>query len=426
MFIDKVKIDLSAGNGGNGAVAWRREKYEPSGGPAGGNGGRGGSIILKVDLSINTLIDFRFKKKFKASNGEIGRGKRQYGKDAKDLIIPVPKGTVVRDAGTGLIIADLSDDDSVFVVAKGGRGGRGNIHFTTSTRQAPNFAEAGKKGQEKTVVLELKMIADVGLLGFPNVGKSTFLSTITAAKPKIADYHFTTIVPNLGVVKIEDGKSFVIADIPGLIEGAHKGVGLGHEFLRHVERTRLLVHILDISGNEGRDPYEDFIKINDELKQYNEILANRPQIVVFNKTDLMDDDEILAYYREKIEALGYKVYYMSAATMKGVEELKYTIWQELSQVGDLEPIFEVVDEYELMLEDNEKPKYEIEFENDIYYVEGDWIEHLLNSTNFGDYDSVSYFQKRLRDIGLIEALRELGAGQDSTVDICGMEFDFFE
>lgn len=426
MFIDKVKIHLKSGNGGNGAVAWRREKYEPSGGPAGGNGGRGGSVIFKVDLSFNTLIDFRFKKKFKAADGENGRNKRQYGKDSKDLIIAVPKGTIVRDVESGLIIADLSEDDSIYVAAKGGRGGRGNIHFTTATRQAPAFAEAGRKGQEREVILELKMIADVGLLGFPNVGKSTFLSTITAAKPKIANYHFTTLSPNLGVVKVEAGKSFVIADIPGLIEGAHEGVGLGHEFLRHVERTKLLVHILDISGDEGRDPFDDFIKINEELEKYNEVLAKRPQIVVFNKTDLMDDEEILAYYREKIEKLGYEVYYMSAATMQGVEQLKYTIWQKLSSIGDLEPIFEVADESELIINDANKPKFEIEIENGIYYVEGDWIELLLNSTNFADYDSSSYFQKRLRDVGLIESLEAMGAGQDDVVIVSGMEFDFFE
>lgn len=426
MFVDKIKILIKSGNGGNGAVAWRREKYEPAGGPAGGNGGRGGSVIFKVDLSTNTLIDFRFNKKFKAKNGEGGRNKRQYGKDSDDLIILVPKGTIIRDAESNVIIADLSEDDSIYVGAKGGRGGRGNIHFTTSTRQAPAFAEAGRFGKEKEVILELKMIADVGLLGFPNVGKSTFLSTITAARPKIADYHFTTLSPNLGVVKIETGASFVIADIPGLIEGAHEGVGLGHAFLRHVERTKLLVHILDISGNEGRDPFEDFIKINEELRKYNEVLARRPQIVVFNKTDLMDDDEILAYYREKVEALGYDVYYMSAATSKGVEQLKYIIWQKLSSIGELEPIFEVIDENLLIEENENKPKYEIEIENGVYYVEGEWIELLLNSTNFGDYDSTSYFQKKLRDIGLIEELEALGACQDSTVSVSGMEFDFFE
>lgn len=426
MFIDKVRIIVKAGNGGDGAVAWRREKYEPAGGPYGGDGGRGGDIYLKVDSTLNTLIDFKFKQKFKAESGENGRGKRQTGKNGEDLFIKVPKGTVIKDIATGEIIADLSDEGDQYLVARGGRGGRGNCRFVTSTRQAPNFSEAGTKGKEREIVLELKLLADVGLLGFPNVGKSTFLSMITAAKPKIANYHFTTLVPNLGVVSIEEGKSFVIADIPGLIEGAAEGVGLGHAFLRHVERTRLLVHILDVSGSEGRDPFEDFNKINEELEKYNERLAKRPQIVVFNKTDLMMDEEIIADYKSKIENLGYEVYTMSAATRQGVDELKYVIWQKLGTIGELEPIFDIVDENSLEIVDEDKPLYEINIENGIYYVEGDWIEKLLYSTNFDDYDSMSYFQKRIRDIGLIEALVERGAGQDDTVVVCGVEFDFFE
>lgn len=426
MFIDKVKIIIKAGNGGDGAVAWRKEKYEPAGGPYGGDGGKGGNVYLKVEPTLNTLIDFKFKKKFKAEPGDNGRGKKQTGKNGENLYIKVPRGTVVKDVDTGKIIADLAEAGDEYLIARGGRGGRGNCQFVSSTRQAPNFAEAGTKGKEREIVLELKLLADVGLLGFPNVGKSTFLSMVTAAKPKIANYHFTTIVPNLGVVSIEEGRSFVIADIPGLIEGAAEGVGLGHAFLRHVERTRLLVHIIDISGCEGRDPFEDFTKINDELKKYNEKLAKRPQIVVFNKMDLMNDDEIVAEYKEKIEALGYETYTMSAATRQGVNELKYVIWEKLSTIGELEPIFDVIDESKIEDIDANKPPYEIAIENGIYYVEGDWIEKLLYSTNFEDYDSMSYFQKRIRDIGLVEALEEKGAGQDDTVVVCGVEFDFFE
>ncbi|MGO1368003.1 MAG: GTPase ObgE [Senegalia sp. (in: firmicutes)] len=425
MFIDKAKIFVKGGNGGHGAVAWRREKYEPSGGPAGGDGGHGGNVILKVDVGLRTLMDLRFKKHFKSESGENGRSKRQYGSKGEDLIINVPAGTIVRDEETGRVIADLTEENHTFTVAKGGRGGKGNAKFATPTRQAPRFAEGGAAGEERWIILELKLLADVGLIGFPNVGKSTLLSIVSAAKPKIANYHFTTINPNLGVVKLNDANDFVIADIPGLIEGAHEGTGLGHEFLRHIERTKVLVHMVDISGQEGRDPIEDFHKINEELKLYNEKLARRPQIVVANKSDLMPNNDKFNDFKEEIEKLGYNVYKLSAATKTGVKDLVYKISNMLKETGDMESLIEVEEDIKTYDSKDEKDII-VKEEDGEYFVEGAIAQKLMDSTNLEDVDSTRYFQKRLRELGIIDRLRELGINEEDSVNICGYEFEFFE
>lgn len=426
MFVDVAKIFVKGGNGGHGAVAFRREKYEPSGGPAGGDGGDGGNVILEVDEGIRTLMDFRYKRHYKAENGENGKSKKQYGKKGKDLILKVPPGTIVKDTETGIVIADLTKKGERFIVAKGGRGGRGNAKFATSTRQAPRFAEAGEKGEERWITLELKLLADVGLVGFPNVGKSTLLSTLTDARPKIANYHFTTLTPNLGVVRISDDSSFVIADIPGLIEGAHMGIGLGHEFLRHVERTRLLVHLIDASGLEGRDPVDDFYKINEELKKYSPKLADKPQIVVANKMDLPQARENFSRIKEEMDKLGYELIPISAATSKGLDELKYAIWNKLKEIGDPEPIVEVVENINFYEFNKNKNKVIVKKEGDKYIVEGDPIEKLINSTNFDDLDSLRHFQKVIRKRGIVDELKELGIKDGEIVSICGYEFEFFD
>lgn len=426
MFIDVVKIYVKAGNGGNGAVAFRREKYEPAGGPAGGDGGNGGNVILQVDSNIRTLMDFRYKKHYKAENGEDGKSKMQYGKKGQDLILKVPQGTIVRDAETNKIIADLTEDGSTFVIAKGGRGGKGNAKFATPTRQAPRFAEGGTKGEERWIILELKLIADVGLVGFPNVGKSTLLSIMTDAKPKIADYHFTTLTPNLGVAELDGGRSFVIADIPGLIEGAHAGVGLGHEFLRHVERTKVLVHLVDVSAREGRDPVEDFYKINEELEKYNPKLAAKPQIVVANKMDILGEGDGYDRLKAEAEKLGLEIYAISAATRQGIKELENAIWNKLQTVGETEPIYDDVDENKIYELTDKKDEIIIRKEDDKYFVEGNQIEKLLNSTNFEDLDSVRYFQRVLKRKGVIDRLKELGVKDQDIVNICGFEFEFFD
>lgn len=426
MFIDKAKIFVKGGNGGHGAVAWRREKYEPSGGPAGGDGGHGGNVVLKVDEGLKTLMDLRYKKHFKANSGENGKSKRQYGKKADDLIIRIPPGTIVKDEETDRVIADLVEDGETFVVAKGGRGGKGNAKFANSTRQAPHFAEGGEKGQQRWIILELKLLADVGLIGFPNVGKSTFLSTVSAAKPKIANYHFTTITPKLGVVKVNDEANFIMADIPGLIEGAHEGTGLGYEFLRHVERTKLLVHIVDISGQEGRDPIEDFHKINEELKKYNEKLSNREQIVVANKIDLPMGKEKFDNFKEEIEKLGYEVYSISSITKEGIKELVYKIWQKLQNIGEVESIFEVEEDRTVYKLPDKDEGVIVRKEDNEYIVEGPVVEKLMDSTNFDDLDSARYFQKRIRDLGVVKKLRGLGITEEDTVNICGYEFEFFD
>lgn len=423
MFIDFAKVSVKAGRGGDGKVAWRREKFEPSGGPFGGDGGNGGSIILKADEGIRTLMDFRYKRSYVGEAGENGRSKKQHGKGGQDIILKVPVGTLIKDEETGGVIVDLNKKDQSFTIAKGGKGGRGNAKFATPTRQAPGFAESGTKGEKRNIILELKLLADVGLIGFPNVGKSTILSTMSAAKPKIANYHFTTLKPNLGVVRIADEKSFVIADIPGLIEGAHEGAGLGHDFLRHIERTRILVHVLDISGSEGRDPLEDFYKINNELKKYNLKLENRPQIIAANKMDITGAEDQLELLKLELESKGYKVYPVSAATLEGIETLKYAIWEELSNI---EEDYETFDEEYLHIEVEKEKPIIVRKENEDYIVEGEFIEKLLNSVYFDDVDSVRYFQSMLRKKGVIDQLKELGIEEGENVIICGNEFEFFE
>lgn len=423
MFVDIAKIHLKAGKGGDGAVAFRREKFEPSGGPFGGDGGDGGSIILKVDDGIRTLMDFKYRKHYNAENGENGRSKKQYGKKGEDLILKVPKGTLVKDGNTGKVIADLKSSGEEIVIVQGGRGGKGNAKFATSTRQAPRFAEGGESGEERLIILELKLIADVGLVGFPNVGKSTLLSKLSAAKPKIANYPFTTLTPNLGVVKIDESKSFVIADIPGLIEGAHEGAGLGHEFLRHVERTKLIVHIIDGSGMDGRIPIDDFYRINEELIKYSPKLAEKPQIVVVNKIDLKETQEWYNDIKNKLSKDNYDVYPISAITSKGLNELKYAIWNRLSNINTSYETFDEPIEHVIVEEDIDK--IIVKLEEGRFIVEGDFIEKLLNSTNFDDIDSLRYFQNTLKKRGVIDKLNNLGVSEGDTVYICGYEFEFF-
>lgn len=421
MFVDKAKIQVKGGNGGHGAVAWRREKFEPSGGPYGGDGGNGGSVIFKADEGLRTLMDFKYQRVYKAEHGENGRTKRQFGKAGEDLIIKVPVGTLIKDAETDTVIADLKHKDDEFVIAKGGRGGRGNAKFATATRQAPSFAEPGTKAEQREVILELKSLADVGLVGFPNVGKSTILSILSAAKPKIANYHFTTLQPNLGVVRVEEGKSFILADIPGLIEGASEGIGLGHDFLRHVERTSVLVHVLDVSGIEGRNPIDDFYQINKELKDYNEKLGSKPQIVCANKMDLPGAEDNLVLLREELEPKGIKIIEVSAGTRQGVEKLKYEIWELLSK-SEIS--------YETYDEDYVEPEIEeegiiVRKEEDEYIVEGRYIERLLESTFFDDRDSLRFFQDAMMRHGVVEKLEELGIEEGEMVNICGYEFEFY-
>ncbi len=421
MFIDIAKIELKAGKGGDGCVSFRREKYEPDGGPYGGDGGDGGSIIFISDESVRTLMDFRYKKHYFAQNGENGRTKKQYGKKGEDLIIKVPIGTLVKDYETDKVIYDFKEKDDKFIIAKGGKGGKGNARFATSTRQAPRFAQPGTKGEQRVINLELKLIADVGLVGLPNVGKSSLLSILSDAKPKIANYHFTTLEPNLGVCRVEENKSFVIADIPGLIEGASSGVGLGFEFLKHVERTRLLVHVLDVSGIEGRDAISDYETIYKELKLYNENLKNKKEIIVLNKIDLLSSDENIKkakeYFKDKT------VLELSAVTKMGIKELKYKIYDELSKIKIDYDTFDEKFEY---IEEIEKDAYEIYMEDGTFYVEGPLIDYLVYITNFQDYDSLKYFQKVLLDKGVINELKEKGVKEGQTIVIGEMEFEFFE
>lgn len=424
MFIDITNIKLIAGNGGNGAVAFRREKYEPAGGPAGGDGGDGGNIIIKADEGMSTLLDFRYQRTYKAEHGENGRNKKQFGKKGEDLTLRVPVGTLVKDADSGRVIVDIKDKDQVYIIAKGGKGGKGNAKFATATRQAPRFAEPGTKGEELKVTLELKLLADVGLIGYPNVGKSTLLSIVSEAKPKIANYHFTTIEPNLGVVSLGQGRSFVMADIPGLIEGAHEGIGLGYEFLRHIERNRVLVHVIDISGLEGRDPVEDFYQINMELKKYNEKLSTRPQIVVANKMDLPTSEENLEKLRKELGD-NYEIYPISAASSKGILDLNNAIWKVLEN-NPVEEEHLTFDEVFIEEEKEIEENVIVKKENGKYIVEGSLVERLLDVTNFDDYDSSRYFQNSIRRSGAIEKLKELGIEEEDAVFICGYEFEFFE
>ena len=420
-FVDKVNIFVQAGHGGNGCMSFRREKYIAAGGPDGGDGGHGGSVVLRVDTGMTTLMDFRYKRKYTAPAGGNGQGSNMKGKNGEDLIIRVPLGTVVRDADTGEVIKDMSDQED-FVLAKGGRGGWGNQHFATPTRQAPRFAKAGLPGESHDVVLELKLLADVGLVGFPNVGKSTLLSVVSGANPKIANYHFTTLFPNLGVVYLGEGESFVMADIPGIIEGASEGVGLGHDFLRHIDRCRLVVHIVDVSGSEGRDPVEDFITINNELSRHSPELVRRPMIVVANKTDILQDPENLTRLREYTDSLGLPLYEMSAAIHKGTRELMRVIYNRLQE---LPPITVYETEYvKPLAEAGSADELRIEQQGDVWLVSSGWMERLLADINFDDYESRMYFDRQLRKSGLFERLEEMGIQKGDTVSIYDIEFDY--
>lgn len=420
MFVDTAKIHLKAGNGGDGAVSFHREKYVAAGGPDGGDGGRGGNIVFKADSNLSTLADFRYKRKYTAQPGQNGGASRCTGKSAEDLVICVPQGTLVKDAETGRIIADISDSEPV-VVAKGGNGGWGNRHFATATRQVPRFAKSGKPGEELDVVLELKLLADVGLIGFPNVGKSTLVSVVSEAKPKIANYHFTTLTPVLGVVRMGEGSSFVIADIPGLIEGAGEGVGLGHEFLRHVERCRMLLHVLDVSGSEGRDPIEDFQKINHELSVFSEELSRRPQIVVGNKCDLADEDEV-ARISEYFESMGYKFFPVMAAIAEGTDKLMNYVASELQKLPPIKK-YEAEPKPEPVIES--RRDFTLRVENGIYYVENcGWLMDVMNRVDPDDYESLQYFERVIRDCGIIKALEDAGISEGDTVNILDIEFDF--
>lgn len=423
MFVDQAKIYIKAGDGGDGAVSFHREKYVAAGGPDGGDGGKGGDIVFVVDDNISNLIDFRYKRKYVAEKGQNGGAKNCSGRNAPDLVVKVPRGTVVKEIKSGRILADLSTDDPA-VIAHGGKGGRGNAHFATSTRQIPKFAKPGFRGDEYEVMLELKLIADVGLVGFPNVGKSTLISVVSAAKPKIANYHFTTLTPVLGVVKIEEGKSFVMADIPGLIEGASEGVGLGHEFLRHVERCRLIVHVIDVSGSEGRDPIEDFKAINHELENFSMELAEAPQIVAANKSDMATPEQV-ERLRNYVEDQGLLFYEISAATTKGTKELMYGVWERLSVLPPVKQ-FEAQPLTQEEIDDKliSKKDFRVTVEDGVYFVEADWLLDILRTANMDDYSSLQYFQNVLRTSGIIDKLEEMGIEEGDTVSIFDFEFEY--
>lgn len=425
MFYDYAKVHVKAGDGGNGIVAWRREKYVPMGGPAGGDGGDGGSIILEADNNLRTLIDFRYNTHYKADRGKHGQGSNMHGSDADDKVLRVPVGTVVRDADTQQILADLTTPGQRVVVAKGGRGGRGNTHFVSSTHRAPTLAENGDAGEERWITLELKLLADVGLVGFPNVGKSTIISHVSAARPKIADYHFTTITPNLGMVKVDEGRSFVMADIPGLIEGAAEGAGLGHRFLRHTERTKVLVHVLDISGSEGRDPLEDFKIVNQELERYNPALIKRPMVIAANKTDIMGEIDYLARLKEELP--DYEVFPISAATGEGLKPLVYRLAELVEQV-ELEPADVIpTEEVKITKVVEEEAKFTIERdETGVFVVSGPEIERHWRRTNFVNEDAVTRFLQIVEAMGVVTALREHGCKDGDTVRIKDVEFDFMD
>ncbi len=423
MFVDKAQIKIKAGDGGDGAVSFHREKYVAAGGPDGGDGGRGGNIVFVADSNLSTLADFRYKRKYNAKKGENGRGGRCKGKNAEDLIIRVPVGTVVKEQESGRVLADVSDDKQ-YIVAKGGKGGWGNPHFATAVRQVPRFAKPGLPGEEFDVTLELKLLADVGLVGFPNVGKSTLVSVVSQAKPEIANYHFTTITPVLGVVSMGEGSSFVMADIPGLIEGAWQGTGLGHQFLRHVERCRMLVHIVDVSGSEGRDPIEDFETINAELEKFNPELAERPMIVAGNKCDMAEDEQIESF-KNYVESKGYDFFPIMAPINYGVNPLLKKIQEMLSKLppitkyeAELAPV--------VTIEDFDDHSVSIKNVNGIYTVEADWLLQVMKGINFDDYESLNYFQKVLVNGGVIDSLRKSGCNDGDTVSIYDIEFDFME
>lgn len=430
MFVDHVKIYVKGGDGGNGMVAFRREKYVPNGGPAGGDGGNGADVIFEVEEGLRTLMDFRYQRHFKAPRGEHGMSKNQHGKNAESMIVKVPPGTVVRDEDTNEVIADLVEHGQRAVIARGGRGGRGNSRFATPANPAPELSENGQPGQERYVILELKVLADVGLVGFPSVGKSTLLSVVSSAKPKIAEYHFTTLVPNLGVVETEDGRSFVMADLPGLIEGAHQGVGLGHQFLRHIERTRVIVHVIDMSAMEGRDPYEDYVTINEELKEYNLRLTERPQIIVANKMDMPDSEENLKAFKEKLED-DVRIFPISALTRQGLRNLLLEIANLLETTPEfpLEAVEEQPEEGHRVMYKHEKEDQGFVITRDsdgTFVVSGDRVEQLFKMTNFNRDESIRRFSRQLRGMGVDEALRERGAKDGDIVRLLEFEFEFIE
>ena len=426
MFADRAKIYIRSGKGGDGHVSFRRELYVPNGGPDGGDGGRGGDVIFEVDKGLNTLVDFRHKTKYKAQDGEEGGKKRCHGKDAKDLILKVPEGTVIREAETNKVIADMSGENQRQVILKGGKGGLGNMHFATSSMHVQKFAQTGKPAQELWVNLELKVIADVGLVGFPNVGKSTFLSRVTNAQPKIANYHFTTLSPNLGVVDLEGAKGFVIADIPGLIEGASEGVGLGHEFLRHVERTKMMIHVVDAAGIEGRDPVEDIYKINAELEAYNKEISMRPQVIAANKVDLIysEDEDPIQRLRDEFEPKGIKVFPISGVTGEGLSDLLYYVNNELQKLDDKPIVFEqeYFPEEEIIHMDL---PYTVEKEDDVFVVEGPKIEKMLGYTNLDSEKGFAFFQKFLKETGILEQLENAGVQEGDTIRMYGLQFEYY-
>lgn len=421
MFADIAQIKVKAGNGGNGLVSFHREKYVAAGGPDGGDGGHGGDVILVADNGLSTLTDFKYRKIYKAGNGEDGKAKKASGKNGEHVYVNVPAGTLVKDAESGKIIADLKKSGDTFVAAKGGRGGWGNVHFATPTRQVPKFAKPGQKTQERELILELKLLADVGLVGFPNVGKSTLLASVSSARPKIANYHFTTLEPNLGVVSAGEAGSFVMADIPGIIEGANTGIGLGHEFLRHIERTRILLHIVDVSGNEGRNPVEDFDIICSEMEKFNPELPKKPQIAIGNKIDSIYDDSQLKEFEKAMQERGVEVYFISAAAHKGTAELMKIVASKLKDI----PIPEFsVEEDDFDSIETRDESFEVKVVNGVYEVSGDKVLTIIESTNFGDYESLQFFQNALRTSGIIKALEDAGIEEGDTVKLYDIEFEF--
>ncbi|AGK55068.1 MAG: obgE [Bacillus sp. (in: firmicutes)] len=431
MFVDQVKIYVKGGDGGNGMVAFRREKYVPKGGTAGGDGGKGGDVVFEVEEGLRTLMDFRYQRHFKAPRGEHGMSKNMHGRNSKDLIVKVPPGTVVSDEDTGEVIGDLTMHGQRAIIAKGGRGGRGNSRFATPSNPAPELSENGEPGRERNIMLELKLLADVGLVGYPSVGKSTLLSVVSSARPKIAEYHFTTIVPNLGMVETEDGRSFVLADLPGLIEGAHSGVGLGHQFLRHIERTRVIVHVIDMAATEGRDPYEDYLSINKELAQYNLRLMERPQIIVANKMDMPGAEENLKVFKEKLND-EYPVYPISAISRKGLRDLLFEIADKIEQTPEF-PLIEEKEEEEVGLHrvvykhEAEQDEFLITRESDgTFVISGEKVERLFKMTDFSRDESVQRFARQLRSMGIDEALRQKGAKDGDAVQLLNYEFEFIE
>lgn len=427
MFVDRAKIFIRSGKGGDGAVTFRREPYVPEGGPDGGDGGKGGDVVFMADSSLRTLMDFRYKRKYQAENGQNGMKKKKYGKKGEDLIIKVPPGTLVIDEETGHLMKDLVNPGDSFVAAKGGKGGKGNVHFKNSVRQAPNFAEAGGLSKERNVILELKLIADVGLVGFPNVGKSSLLSVCTKAKPKIANYHFTTIDPNLGVVEVSN-TSFVMADIAGIIEGAHEGAGMGFRFLKHIERTKVLIHVVDVSGSEGRDPIEDFDKINNELARYSEHLMKKPQIVAANKIDMVDEDgPEYNRFKEYVESKGYKVFPISAPINVGVPQLMEEAAKILATV-EAQPLEETMEIFDFEREDNDPDyrKVEVSRDNEAYVLSGKQLTKIFNSTNFNDIGSIRYLYKYIERSGAVEKLKEMGLEEGDIIRIQDFEFEYID